>query len=363
MNRIIGLYSDQTNGDIEIRWATTDAGAILPTPTSDCEFQAADQLYIPNDDPITGGKKMGQNKMFIYSEDSIHQLAYLADYDTPFRAYTIVPTQGCVGHHSIINMGTYHALFNKNYGFCVYNGGNQLQPISDDIESDLQSINSAYYGRIVGTFVPLTNQLAWAVPMEGEVTPTHILFYNLENGQWQLEDKAMRYIDNWSAYPDYTWNGLITELGATATWSDAGARTWAYYSSQRQRLVYAFTDGHLYTHGSEGIAGGALDGYRVEPILWLAGKRKSTLCELWFGLCQSGNFDIHISYRGGDTVGEIINADWTSLGTLSHNSPADPVFYLNQTNRGHQIKWQTDAASERFQVNWIEFRYTDQGEY
>ncbi len=364
MNRIIGMYSDQTNGDIDIRWATTDADAVLPTPTSDCEFQSSAQRYVPNDDSITGGKKMGYNKMFIYSDNSTHQLVYLQDYATPFRCYTVNPKDGCTGHHSIIQWDNKHFLFNKNKGFCVHAGDGKHIPISQDIETDIQDINSTYYDLIVGTVVPLTNQLVWAVPMSGEATPTHLLFYNLESGQWQREDKAMRYVDNWSAYPNYTWNDLVTELGSGAVWSDAGAHTWAYYASARQRLVYANTDGKLYTHSSEALAGSALDGYRIEPVVWLPDKKtKSTLQELWFGLTQSNNCNIDVYYRGGDTAGEITAASWTSLGTVSHNSPALPMLKVAQANRGHQIKWGTDAASERFQVNSIEFRYIDQGEY
>jgi hypothetical protein len=345
------------------RWATTDAGAVLPVPTSDCEFQASDQLYVPNDDSITGGKRMGYNKMFIYSDGSTHQLVYLQDHATPFRCYTVNPKDGCTGHHSIIQWDNQHFLFNKNKGFCRHAGDGKHVCISQDIETDIQDINSEYYNLIVGTMVPLTNQLVWTVPMSGEATPTHLLLYNLESGQWQIEDKAVRYVDNWSAYPNYTWNDLVTELGSTAVWSDAGAHTWAYYASSRQRLVYANTNGKLYTHSSEGLAGSALDGYRIEPIVWLGDqKNKALLKELWFGLTQSGSHSIDISYRGGDTVGEITSASWTSIGSISHDSPSLPALRnFAQSNRGHQIKWGTDAASERFQVNWIKFIYDDQG--
>jgi len=47
--RIIGAYSAETNGNIEIRWYNAN-----PTPNSDCVFAAANQLFVPNDDPITG---------------------------------------------------------------------------------------------------------------------------------------------------------------------------------------------------------------------------------------------------------------------------------------------------------------------
>ncbi len=51
--RIVGLYSDQTNGDIDIRWTTS-----LPNLSTDVEFPSANQLYMPNDDPIFCARKM-----------------------------------------------------------------------------------------------------------------------------------------------------------------------------------------------------------------------------------------------------------------------------------------------------------------
>jgi len=360
--RVIGLYSDQTDGNIDIRYSTD-----WPTTAiTSLNYPAANQLWVPNDDPITGGATMGMDRCFIYCEDSIQQLVYYPDYVAPFRAYTIVPHQGSVNHHSIVALGDRHYLFNKNYGFCEYRGGNQFpyggKPISNDIESDILEIASDYYNIIVGTFVPFTREVVWTVPMGGYSIPTHLLFYNIDTGQWRFEDKAMRYVDHWRMYGSYTWNDFITDLGGTeAVWTSAGTNTWAYYTSMRERLVYANTDGKLYYQDSEALNGSALDGYRIEPVLDFGdAKREDLLSEIWFDLAISGNYSIHNYHRSGDTLGEVEGASWTALDTLSHYSPALPKINVGKTNRLHQIKWRTDAANEKFQVNGITFRFEPQ---
>lgn len=359
MRRIIGLYSDQSNGDIDIRWS----GA-LPTPTSACEFAAANQLYAPSDDPIVGAKTMGRNKCYVYQENSIAELAYYPDYSSPFRVFTVVSGEGCGGHHSIVSTGNAHYFFNKNYGFCKYTGGQEILPISNDIESDLQGINSGAYGAIVGTFVPLTQSIVWAVPIGGETTPDYLLFYNIDTGQWRFENKVMRYVDNWQMYEDFTWNDLVAEIGGTGVWTDCGARTWAYYTAERQRLVYANTDGKLYYHSSNALNATDIDGYRIEPIMDFGNKgKRDILQEIWFDLVETGSYSIDVYHRGGSTAGEVDAASWTSLGSVSLDSPDYPVVRLSENYKLHQIKWGTDLKDEKFAVNGITFKYIGEGSY
>jgi hypothetical protein len=161
-------------------------------------------------------------------------------------------------------------------------------------------------------------------------------------------------------YDNYTWNDLITDLGgAGAVWTSAGANTWAYYTATRERLVYSNTDGHSYYADSEGLAGSDLDGYRIEPVLDFGNpKRKDVLSEIWFDLAEAGNYSIDVSHRGGNTTGEVNAASWTSLGSLSHNSPSIPALRgFGKTARKHQIRWRTNLQNEKFVVNGITLKY------
>ena len=220
-------------------------------------------------------------------------------------------------------------------------------------------MNTAYVDLIVGTFFPLRREVCWTVPLGGGSTPDTLLFYNIDTGQWRKEDKVMRYVDAWLTYSTFTWNDLIAELGGTgAVWADAGTTTWAYYTSAIKKLVYANTDGHLYQHASEGLAGANLDGYRIEPMMHFGDpKRYDFLSEIWFDIGYSGNFSIDVSWRGGDTAGEVEGESWTSLVSVSCDDNARPVLNVNQNQRYHQIKWGTDLKNEKFEINGITFIY------
>lgn len=355
--RVIGVYSDQTNGDIDVRYSS----AWPDTAITSLTFDSGNQLYVPNDDSLTGIRRMGYDKCFLYSNNSIHSLDYFKNYSQPFAIRTIVDGQGGAGHHSIVNLGDRHYLYNKNYGFCEFRG-NEFpaggRPISSDIEATLRDINTAYLDLIVGTYVPLTREVVWTVPL-GTSYCDHLLFYNIDTGQWRKEDKEMSYIDNWPMYPNYTWNDLVAELGgAGAVWTDAGTNTWAYYTSQRNRLCYANTDGHLYYQFGENLNSSDLNGYRIEPAMHFnQPHRHKTLKELWFGLSEVGSFDLHVWYRGGDTLGELVAASWSSMSDLSCDSPSRAFIHCNKTDKFMQIKWGTDGADEKFGVNHIKFKY------
>ena len=344
--RIFGLYSDQTNAKIDIRYST----AWPATAFTSLNYPAANQLYVPNDDTITGGRKMGQDRLYVYCENSIHQIVHYPDYVTPFKIYTVVPDQGATCHHSIVSLGDRHFLFNKDYGFCEYRGASEFpyggKAISDPIKGDIRNISNTVYDLIVGHFVPLTNEIVWTVPCEGASTPNRLFFYNIITKQWRVEDKEMRYPSSWRLYSTYTWANLIAALDqdadSTAYWKDAGPNTWSDYvgAGMGERLVYANTDGHLYYQGGDDFNGLDYDGVRVEPILDFGDSyRKDILAEIWFDSPQHGDFSIRVDHRKGNTVGELVRAGWETRGNINLNSPDRAMVKVNKTARLHQIRW------------------------
>ena len=358
--RVIGAYSSETDGNIEIRWSSSWPGTAITSLT----YTATDQLYMPNDDPITGIAVMGSDRCYVYCENSIQQIFYYPDYSAPFRIITAVPKQGFTNHHSIINFGDRHYGFNKNYGFCEYRG-NQFpvngRPISESIESELDTISSQAYNFIVGSYVPGTTTMVWSVPINASTSANRLFFYNYLTGQWTVEDKVCRYLDNWSMYTSYTWNQLISDLGGTgALWSALGSGTLGEYAAPGDRLVMANTNGHLYQRASEADVGAALIGYRVEPILHFGDpNRFDILNEIWFDVSASGNFSIDVSHRSGDTTGEVIESPWVEIGSVScDNNSRSVLTGFSKPARLHQIKWGTDREGESFQVNGITFKFT-----
>ena len=117
-NRIIGAYDTSgggladANGAYSIRWTDN----IITTGWGSATFTAANQLYRPSDEPITGIKRMGQNACFVYGENSIDRLDYYSSYSTPFGLTTMVSDHGAAGHFSIINLGNRHLFYNIDLG-------------------------------------------------------------------------------------------------------------------------------------------------------------------------------------------------------------------------------------------------------
>ena len=358
--RIILAYTDQTNGDIEIRWSEA-----LPTPGS-MAIAAANQLFIPDDDSITGIKKFGQNACFLYSENSINSIDYYPNYLTPFAIRNMVSGNGCTGHHGIISTGDMHYFLNKNYGFVDYRGGTQFpasgRPISYDIENLVATINPNYYNTIVGAFIKNKNTLVWTVPLNGVSTPSHLLYYYIPEGKWSIEDYPVRYIDNWTSNDSLTWS-LLVGRGFTY-WTDFGTSKLTDYVATNQNMMISDTDGFVYFKSGESNNGVDFEGYRVEPVINFSGDGGFCLLnEIWFNFVENGDFSLYCLYRGGDSLQECLGSAWEPLDSISHNDPQNAVIYTNKNNRWHQIKWGTRSKNEKFGVSAIEFKYVHQGRY
>ena len=146
--------------------------------------------------------------------------------------------------------------------------------------------------------------------------------FNIDTGEWTIEDKAMRCVSDWRMSENYTWNDLISDLGGTgAAWSAAGTQTWAYYLTTRQRLVYANTDGKLYYQSSENLDAADIDAYRIEPILDFGLPYNYKLLKEMYGKTLSAG-------EWGQTVKDVRDA-WLHLGGSSENKK-DPVSWTEK---------------------------------
>jgi len=353
-NMIIGVYSDQTNGNLDVRYT----GA-LPTWAT-LEFAAANQFYKPEGDaPLTGCNKLGHNTGFLFSEEDITRMDYYSGSTPVFTAVRILRGWGSINHACIVSDGINLYAFDKNRGFYKFNGVNEPIVISDDYEGMINRIPATYYNLITGKQIPFTNEIAWNIPVDSDITPSKIIFYNTKTGQWRHENKAARCLDVWQLMSTLTWNDLI--ILTDDVWPTQHA--WAYYINESPSLVFGNSNGHLYSSTSEGDNASDWDGYRIEPIIPFDTRYFTRLLEIWISIAEKINASIDFWWRGGDTVGELEQETWISLGSISMNSPSDPVIYPDQTARLHQIKWGTNLKSEPFSVNDIKFGYVTQGKY
>jgi hypothetical protein len=310
---------------------------------------------------------MGKNACMVYTNDSINRLDYYVNYTNPFGFTTIIENQGFVNHHGIVDAGGMHFGFNKNYGFCRFDGSRNFpsggKPISYPIENWVRDIRSSTYPHIIGALHSFRNEICWTVALEGSTTPNAMLFYDYMQDTWRRKDFIAYYIAPIVISTDLTWTKLTTDLGAT-DWLSQGNLRWSDLVNETQDLSFSATNGKLYYHGTEGDDGSALDGYRIEPVLDFGRPNdRDLLLEIWFNFVEIGDYSLYVYHRSGDTVGECKGAAWVALDEVSCNSPGNAVTRLADTNRFHQIKWGTDAAGEPFVVNKIEFKYEPEGRY
>lgn len=359
--RIIGIYSDQSNGDIEIRW-TDD----LPTlHGASLDFASANQLYKPQaSDPFTGVSKMGANAVYFYGEESICRLDYYPGSKIPFGITQTVTGHGSVNHHSIINDGLANYFFDKNYGFVKYQGEYEIKKeniISLDIQSTIEDISSNYQNLIVGTYLPFTYEICWSIPISS-TTNNKFIFYNTRTGQWRTQNFVASYLDYWTPFTSYTWTNLDT---AYSTWTaaDAAVGNWGILTKQLPYLVFATTNGHLYTNSGEDNNGTDLTAERLEPILdFREPDIKKRILEIWFsfvgGKTASIN-DLKVMLKSGDAPHLLTTY---LLTPTIDTSVGDVVIYIDKTARYHQLYWYR-RGDDQFSVSEIRIKYQLQGTY
>ena len=350
-NRIIGLYSTEANGDLDIRYTNALAGTTFP---------AANQLY-KEGDSIAGAHVMGHNSAAVFGETDIYRMDYYPSGTQVFTLLRVLEGWGSVNHHCIVSDGIFLYFYDQQRGFCKFDGSSEPLVISQDYEGMISRIPATYNNLITSAWLPFTSELAWSIPVDNDTAPSKIIFYNTKTGQWRHENKVARYLDVWRHFTGITWTNL--RVLTDDVWPSP--RTWAYYTSESSHLVWGASNGHLYTSSSEGDDTADWDGYRIEPVLPFPGKGKNMtrLLEIWVGIAEKQAHSLDFYWRGADTVGELEQEAWTSLGALSMDSPDDPVLYTDQTARLNQIKWGTDLKSEPYSVNEIKLGYVIQGSY
>lgn len=348
-NRIIGLYSDQTNPDLDIRY--TDALA-------ETTFPAANQLFKPGNS-ITGGIVHGHNTGYIFSETDIVRMDYYSAATPVFKLVPVTDNWGAVNHHCLVSDDIHMYFYDRNKGFARFDGSREPVVISGDYEGMINRIPSSYANLITGKLLPFTNEIVWNIPVDNDTAPSKLIYFNTKTGQWRHENKVVRCIDIWRTFTNITGNDLIVLTDDIWPSSD----TWAYYTSESSKLVFANTDGHLYTQSSEGDNDTDWDAYRIEPILPFPGEDKIRILEVWASIAEKQTHSLDFSWRGGDTVGEVEQAAWASIGSISMNSPDDAVTYTDRTERKHQIKWGTNLKNEPYSVNELRIGYEIAGKY
>lgn len=345
-NSIIGAYSDQTNGNIDIRWT-----AALPDLTA-LSFPAANQLYKPdNDIGITGIKRLGNVACLLYGDNSIYSLDYYPDYTPVFSLTEQITGIGPRYGHSIVDTGRSHLFFDENKGFIEYGGGRQYQVVSEAIEPWINTISQTYYKMIVGAPVYFTDEVAWGVPLDYATGNNAVIYYNTQTKQWRKEVRAADVLGYKNYLTTFTWTDFITYNGTT--WP-TDSRTWNSAIAGTGKIYYGKSDGYVYEVYGNQWSTGDYSAYRVEPIISAPDyTRYKRIQECHVLGTRTGSFSVEVYWRGGDTEQEVVDSTWELLGTTTQATTSSQVIYFDKENKYHQFKYGTDLKDETFAISRI----------
>jgi len=344
-NCIIGAYSDQTNGNLELRW--TD-----PLPNlSALDFPTANQIYKPDNDlGITGVKRLGNMACLIYGDNSIYSLDYYPDFTPVFAMTEQITGIGPRHQYSIADTGRSHLFFDENKGFIEYSGGKQYEVVSDAIEPLISTMSQNYYQLIYGANISYTDEIAWAVPLNYATANNAILYYNTKTKQWRREDRAADVLGYRNYLITLTWNDLISYRGST--WDLWGNKTWSELIAGSGKVYYGKSDGYVYEVYGDTWAGSNYDAYRVEPIVGSPDyTRHKRLQEIHILGTVDQSFSVDVYWRGGETEQEVIASSWELLGSVSQAAGSSQWIPCDKCKKYHQIKWGTSRINDRFKVS------------
>lgn len=350
-NRIIGAYSDQTNGNIDIRWTNA-----LPSMAS-LEFPATNQIYKPDSDVgITGMKRLGNLRLLLYGRASIHAIDYFPDYASePFNATPIATGIGTDSHHSIVDTGSSHQFYDRNKGFIEMSGAGAWKVISDPVATLLETISSNYLQRIVGRYSRFTNNTAWIVPLDGAVTPSAMLIYSNTTGEWSRRNIAQTAFvyDHWDSWSGLTWTQLRALDTVNHRWPTSGK--WSDYLTHYEGdMLFGNTTGYAYRDfGNDEDEASTFAAWRIEPVISQPAKsRTKRFQELHFEATTQGSFSLDVYWRGAVSEQAVASASWESIGSVSlAGGQTESILYFDKAAKFHQFKFGTDLKDEPFKIS------------
>jgi len=180
-------------------------------------------------------------------------------------------------------------------------------------------------------------------------------------GAEQIYYTAVRNGDDsgWATSESWTTTTVDKWIKVSFEYTESSGGAGAYL------IVYGqYDSGQAYTYYVDDVSiSESLNGYRIEPVTHMGHEhRKKLLKEIYFNIENTGDWNIDVYHRGGSTVGEVLAASWTNLGTVSCNSSARPYLQVNNINgarnaKYHQIKWGNDRRDEPFQVGSLDLLY------
>jgi hypothetical protein len=172
----------------------------LPTAAGDWEFDLTIQamtINLGDEQSITGFYPWVKDNVLVFKDNSVYVAKFADDTSTPnivlASSYVenLTMELGCVAKNSIANVsGTIFFLSKKGvYALEPQLDANLLantMPMSIDIQKYIDRINQQYVHLAVGKVY--NGRYYLAVPLDSNISNSHVLVYNLTNKMWESVD-------------------------------------------------------------------------------------------------------------------------------------------------------------------------------
>jgi len=152
--------------------------------TGDITVWGATSFYNFDHD-ITGINPIG-NALAIHTDQGVHVLTPTGNATVPYQVQRRAPA-GSVSGRSIVNLPSGLQLFPRLDGFYAWDGGNQVQKISQALDGSRfwDSINAAKLHLSHGLYYPSTNEVWWFIPYgTSQATNNYVIIYNTVLNCW-----------------------------------------------------------------------------------------------------------------------------------------------------------------------------------
>ena len=193
-----------------------------------------------HDDTIMLAEPLGQ-QMIIYGRQSIASQEYTGNTNAPFFFAPLVPDVGLQAKRAFLNLeGRMHIFLGRD-NIYVFQGGREVTPISEDIQSDLFShINGDYITLSHFVYYPIDNALRLYYPRDTSTITDHYYEYSFKYQNWSRGERTVlasgEFLGTtatiWDTFTG-SWDDLLDDYG-----EDAGLQWDSFVpGSQQKNLV------------------------------------------------------------------------------------------------------------------------------
>ena len=291
-------------------------------------------------DFIVTGEKIG-NALAIYKEWSIYLMQYVGG-SAIFRFTCVVPNVGAFSPRCVVPVahpkGEMHVVLGRHFPY-IFNGTSQIMDIGRHrvAQAMMESINYLYAFRSFGYYVPEKHLVRFHLCTGNSSYPNAIYEYNIDENSWPRHATD----DKITFAAEYSLRGM--------PWLPGQSFRWVYTGDEDGWI--GRQDGIDEQFGEDRV--GPYDTYITTKRFVIQNETdylslKARILRIACEAKGSGTLNVYVRYDGGS---------WVSAGSTALTSEfQDYYFYVNNTSKDVQVKFQTDGP-DYFFLRWVQIGY------